>query len=167
MSGMPHIAPPSRPRSRNLERGVTAVEMALLLPAFVLLVFGIIEVANILRLQMTLDSAVAVMARTVSQDTTITGESGAQSYFNSHLDKLVPSVQQNKDQQDASKPPALTMSPSSKPACEETPCTPFLITINYTYTPLSPIMTPFFEGLTLSASAKRTSEPDSGTSLAN
>ena len=167
MSGMRRIAPPARPHTRNRERGVTVVEMAILLPVFLLLVFGIIEVANILRLQMTLESAVAVMARTVSQDTTITNQSGAQSYFNSHLDKLVPSVQQNKDQEDASDPPALSMSPASKPACEETPCTPFLITINYTYTPLSPLMTPFFEGLTLSASAKRTSEPDSGTSLGN
>jgi len=167
MSGMRRTTPPARPQSRNRERGVTTVEMALLLPAFLLLLFGIIEVANILRLQMTLASAVAVMARTVSQDTTITSESGAQSYFNSHLDKLVPSVQQNKDQQDASDPPALSMSPASKPACEETPCTPFLITINYTYQPLSPLMTPFFEGLTLSASAKRTAEPDSGTSLGN
>jgi Flp pilus assembly protein TadG len=148
------------------QRGVAAVEMALLLPAFVLLLFGIIEVANILRLQMTLDSAVTVMSRMVSQDTNITDESGAQNYFNANLDSLVPSVQQQKDQQDASDPPALTMSPSAKPACEETPCTPFLLTINYKYAAMSKIMSPFFDGLVLSATAKRTAEPHSGSALA-
>jgi Flp pilus assembly protein TadG len=159
--------PPSRPGNRARERGVTTVEVALTLPVFALLLFGIIEVANILRIQMTLNSAVAVMARAVSQDTTITGQSTAQSYFNSNMSTLVPYVQQNKDTEDASEPPALTMSPTSKPACEETPCTPFLVTINYTYTPITKIMQPFFEGLTLSASAKRTSEPNSGSTLSN
>lgn len=156
----------ARPRPGGDQWGVAAVEMALVLPILIFLLLGIIEVANILRMQMLLNSAVAVVSREVSQDPNITDESDAQSYFSSNLGKLLPSVQQNKDSGDAAEPPAMSMSPTTKPACEETPCTPFLISVNYTYQAMSPIMKPFFDGLTLSATAKRTSEPRSGSILA-
>lgn len=147
------------------QQGIAVVEMALLLPAFILLLLGLIEVANILRLQMTLNSAVAVMARTVSQDTNITDESGAQAYFNANRASLVPSIQQHLDTDTPNDPPALTMSPADKPECTETPCTPFLISISYKYSAITPLMQSIFDNLTLSASAKRTSEPNSGTKI--
>ncbi|UJX41332.1 pilus assembly protein [Desulfovibrio sp. JY] len=160
----PRNQSPSR-RTTRRESGATAVEFAMVLPVLVLMLLGIIEIANILRIQFTLESAVTTVAHTISQNPDITNQSDAQNLFTSHLADYAPLVQQNTDTHDPSAPPALTMSPTIRPTCNSSACTPFLITITYTYSALSAPMQPFFDGLTLSASARKSPEPNTSTTL--
>lgn len=156
------------------EAGSTAVEFALILPVLVSLLLGIIEIANILRIQFTLDSAATTMARYVSQADNANAtdsnyyESDAQAEFNNNLSQYAPSVQQGSNTTNPASPPALTMSPTTRPSCNSSSCNPFLITITYTYQALSPPMQPFFDGLLLTATARKSPEPrGSTTSLAS
>ncbi|EFL50248.1 TadE family protein [Solidesulfovibrio fructosivorans JJ]] len=152
--------------SRRRESGATAVEFALVLPVLVFMLLGIIEVANILRIQFTLESAATTVAHDISQNPNITNQSAAQNLFDGKQDSYAPLVQQGRDTSDPSDPPALAMSPTTRPTCNSSSCTPFLITITYTYKAMTAPMQPFFDGLTLSASARKSPEPNTSTALA-
>uniref|UniRef100_I2Q3Z8 TadE-like protein n=1 Tax=Desulfovibrio sp. U5L TaxID=596152 RepID=I2Q3Z8_9BACT len=147
----------STPRSTQAraraETGSTAVELALVLPVLLLILFGIIEIANILRIQITLDSAVTTIARDAA--THQTTQSSAEQYMNQ--EGLLPAVTQTGSQ--GAVPPVLTLSPATTATCKVTPCAPFVVTLSYTYKALTPMMEPFFDDLVLTASAKRASEP--------
>ncbi len=143
---------PKGPRAPG-QAGVTTVEMALVLPVLFLMLFGIIEIANILRIQITLDSAVTAIARDAA--TKQTTQNAAEQYMNSK--GLLPAVTQAADQ--GAVPPVLTLSPSTTTTCKVTPCTPFEVKLAYTYKAVTPMMQPFFDDLVLTASAKRASEP--------
>jgi len=59
-SGMP-------PRRRREQSGVTVIEFAILLPFFVVLIFGLIEFAQVVFLQAVLQHAVTAAARCASE----------------------------------------------------------------------------------------------------
>ncbi|HML54646.1 MAG TPA: TadE/TadG family type IV pilus assembly protein [Solidesulfovibrio magneticus] len=136
--------------ARRGQAGSLTVEMALVLPILLTLLLGIIELGNILRIQATLESAVGKIARYAATQETTT--SSAKNYMDSQ--GLVPMVQQA----NSSDGPQLTMSPSTTTACSETPCTPFEVSLEYTYYAMTPPMKPFFDNIKLSASAKKMSE---------
>lgn len=140
------------PRAKA-QKGSTAVEMALVLPVLLLMLFGIIEIANILRIQITLDSAVTTLARDAA--THQTTQSSAQQYLTAN--GLIPDVTQTGSQ--GATPPVLTLSPATTTTCKVTPCAPFEIKLTYTYKAIIELMKPFFDNLVLTASAKKASEP--------
>jgi Flp pilus assembly protein TadG len=143
------------------QRGTTTVELALVLPILISLVLGSIEIANILRVQMTLDNAATTVAREVSVDPTVRTQAAAETYM---LDNgLLPDVtQKNQGATD----PILTLTPENPTCSLSETCSPFTLKIAYTYhAVVTPFMEPFFDGLALSASVKRTVEPGTGTSL--
>ena len=137
---------PARPG----QAGSLTVEMALVLPILLTLILGILEIGNILRIQATLQSAVTKIAHYAA--TQETSQATAQSYMTSQ--GLVPMVQQS----DSSEAPKLTLSPSTTSSCKQTPCTPFQVSLEYTYSAMTPPMKPFFDNIKLSASAKKMSE---------
>ncbi|WP_428566474.1 MAG: TadE/TadG family type IV pilus assembly protein [Solidesulfovibrio sp. DCME] len=149
---MSPLTPPRIPRRRpgNQERGVTTLEMALVLPVFFMMLFGIIELANILRIQFQLNNAVSEAARTATLVETTT------STAKSSVENLLSAITQNNPKAQA---PEFNLSPSPTATCKETPCDPFTVQASYTYYAINPLMEPFFDGLQLSASAKRISEP--------
>ena len=135
---------------RHGQTGSLTVEMALVLPILLTLLLGILELGNILRIQTTLQSAVTKIAHyAATQETT---QSSAQSFMTSQ--GLVPMVQQA-GSNDA---PQLKLSPPTTTSCSETPCTPFEVSLTYTYYAMTPPMKPFFDNIKLSASAKKMSE---------
>ena len=140
------------PRGRKTSQaGSLVVEMALVLPILFGLLFAIIEIANILRIQMTLNNAVTTIAHdTAMRETT---QASAEQFMNTN--DLVPMVKQS-DQAD---PPTLTLSPATTTSCKATPCTPFEVRLTYTYEALIEPMKPFFDNIQLSASARKISEP--------
>lgn len=140
--------PRRRPGAR--EKGVSTVEMALVLPVFFLMLFGIIELANILRLQLQLESAVSEASRYAALVETSTAQA------KDSVANLLAAITQNNPE---AQTPDFTMTPSTTTSCKETPCDPITVHISYVYHAITPLMEPFFDGLTLSASAKRISEP--------
>lgn len=137
---------PARPG----QAGSLTVEMALVLPILLTLLLGVIELGNILRIQVTLQSAVGKTARYAA--TQETNEEMAKSYIESQ--GLLTGVQQS----DSKEGPQLTLSPSTTTPCSETPCTPFEVSLEYTYKAMTFPMEPFFDNIKLSASAKKMSE---------
>lgn len=140
---------PDAPARRG-QAGSLTVEMALVLPVLLTLLLGILEIGNILRIQATLQSAVGKIARYAA--TQETNQAAAQSFMTSQ--GLVPLVRQT-DSNDA---PQLTLSPSTTTSCSETPCAPFEVRLEYTYSAMTPPMKPFFDNIKLSASARKMSE---------
>lgn len=140
------------PRGRETaQAGSLVVEMALVLPILLSLLFAIIEVANILRIQVTLNNAVT----TIAHDATMheTSQSSAEQFMNAN--GLIPMVKQS----DLADAPSLTLSPATTTSCKATPCTPFEVKLTYTYQALIEPMKPFFDNIQLSASARKISEP--------
>lgn len=135
------------------QAGSTAVEMALVLPVLLMLLFGIIEIANILRIKLTLDSAVTTLARDAA--THQTTQSSAQQYMDQN--GLLPEVTQTGSS--GATPPVLTLTPNTTTTCKVTPCAPFEVKLSYTYKAMIDPMKPFFDNLVLTASAKKASEP--------
>lgn len=135
------------------ETGSTAVELALVLPVLFLMLFGIIEIANILRIQITLDSAVTKIARDAA--THQTTQSSARQYMDQQ--GLLPAVTQTGSP--GAVPPVLTLTPATTTTCKVTPCTPFEVRLSYNYKAITPMMQPFFDDLVLTASAQKASEP--------
>ena len=152
MSPTPEINAP-RTKAGQGTRGSTAVELALVLPALLLLLFGIIEIANIMRIQFTLESAVTNIAHDAAMHYTTT--ESAQSYMDAN--NLLPLVTQTTDE-DAT-PPVLSLTPPETTTCKTTPCAPFEVKLTYKYKALTDLTKPFFDNLILSASAKKISEP--------
>ena len=140
------------PRDRNTaQAGSLAVEMALVLPILLSLFFGIIEIANILRIQMTMNNAVTAIAHNTAMHET--SQTSAQQFMSEN--NLVPMVKQS----DTADPPVLTLSPTTTTSCKATPCTPFEVKLTYKYEALTQPMKPFFDNIELSASARKISEP--------
>ena len=136
--------------ARRGQAGSLTVEMALVLPILLTLLLGILEIGNIMRIQATLQSAVGKIARYAA--TQETSQGSAQNYMDS--EGLVPLVKQS----DGNAAPQLTLSPSTTTPCNETPCEPFEVSLEYTYYAITPPMKPFFDNIKLSASAKKMSE---------
>jgi Flp pilus assembly protein TadG len=137
------------------QAGTTALEMALILPVLLLMLFGIVDIANILRIQFTLNNAVSSVARQVALDSSVRTQAAAASYL---TDKdLLPEVTQNDGR---ASDPVLTLSPEN-PTCTSSSCAPFEVGITYTYYALTQLTQPFFDGIVLSASVKKTAEPGS------
>ena len=144
----PHTAPCGR---ESAQSGSLVVEMALVLPILITLLFGIIEIANILRIQVTLNNAVSTIAHdTAMRETT---QASAEQFMNAN--DLIPMVKQSA-QADA---PVLSLTPSTTTSCKATPCTPFEVRLTYNYEALIEPMKPFFDNIQLSASARKISEP--------
>jgi len=148
MSSRPTPSPPVR---RPDQRGSSAVEMALLLPILAMLFFGVIEIANILRIQVTLHSAATTIARDAAMHQTT--QASAEQFMAAN--DLVPGMQQSDDAQ----PPELTLTPAETATCKETPCPPFEVKLTYAYKAMIDPMKPFFDNLKLTASARKASEP--------
>ncbi|KHK02255.1 TadE/TadG family type IV pilus assembly protein [Desulfovibrio sp. TomC] len=143
-----HAAPRGRDAAQT---GSLVVEMALVLPILLSLLFGIIEIANILRIQLTLNNAVT----TIAHDTAMreTSQDSAKQFMNDN--NLVPMVKQS----DSADAPTLTLSPTTTTSCKATPCTPFEVKLTYKYQALIQPMKPFFDNIQLSASTRKISEP--------
>jgi Flp pilus assembly protein TadG len=140
-------------RNTRNEAGTSAVEMALILPVLLLMLFGIIDLANMLRIQITLDSAASNVAREVALDPLVRTQTSATSYMNDN--NLLPGVKQNDPR---ASEPVLTLSPQN-PTCTSSSCTPFEVGITYTYYAITQLTQPFFDGIVLSASVRKTAEP--------
>ena len=141
--------PPSRGQAGSL-----AVEMALVLPILVMLVLGVLEIANIFRIQTTLQGAAAKIAHDAAMSETT--EADAKQFMDDN--KLVPMVQQTRDNGQKADPPKLDLTPKTTVSCKETPCDPFEVKLTYVYYAMTEPMKPFFDNLTLTASAKKMSE---------
>lgn len=151
---------PRAPRS-DTQRGVTILEFALLLPILVPLLLATVEVANILRTQITLDSAATAVARQVAVDPTVRTQEAAEAYLLQQ--ELLPDVTQTSL---AAMPPILTLSPENPTCSLSETCSPFELKIAYTYHAVSGgLMETFFDGISLVASVKKTVEPGTGTTL--
>lgn len=137
------------------QAGTTAIEMALILPVLFLMLFGIIDLANMLRIQITLDSAATAVARQIALDASIRSQTTADAYLTDN--GLLPGVTQNDKR---ASPPVITLTPEH-PTCTATSCSPFTVNLTYTYYALTQITQPFFDGIVLSASVKKTAEPGS------
>lgn len=137
----------------NAQRGATAVELALVLPVLLLLLFGIFEIANILRIQFTLQSAVTTIARDAAMH--YTTQASAEQYMNDN--GLLPGVMQDGNSQ--ANAPKLTLTPPETSSCKTTPCTPFEVKLSYTYMAIINPMKPFFDNIVLTAAARKASEP--------
>jgi hypothetical protein len=144
----PHCAMP-RPGDHG-QTGSLAVEVALTLPILVLLFCGIIEIANILRIQTTMQSAVTKIAHQAIMGYT----DQAQARADMQNQGLIPMVQQS----DENTAPLLTLSPEETVTCKETPCEPLEVKLTYTYSAMTPPMKPFFDQIQLTASIKKMSE---------
>ena len=134
-------------------RGSVAVELALVLPVLLLFLFGIIEIANIMRIQFTLESAVTAIAHDAAMH--YSTQSTVQSYMDAN--NLLPMVTQTTNEE--ATPPVLSLTPSATSTCKATPCTPFEVKLTYKYKALTDLTKPFFDNLVLSASVKKISEP--------
>jgi Flp pilus assembly protein TadG len=145
---------PARPGGVAAQAGSLTVEMALVLPILISLLLGIIEIANIMRIQMSLNSAVT----TIAHDTAMhkTTKETAETFMNSN--NLLLGVKQS----DEADPPSLSLTPVETTPCKTTPCTPFEVKLTYTYKALTSLMEPFFDNIQLTASARKMSE-DWGT----
>ncbi|MHC1789947.1 TadE/TadG family type IV pilus assembly protein [Solidesulfovibrio sp.] len=146
-----HRLHPQRPGRDPAQAGSLTIEMAVVLPVILTLVFGIIEIANILRIQMTLHSAVTTIAHDASMHETSQGS--AEQFMNAN--GLLPKVKQSASAPD----PVLTLSPPVTSTCKALPCTPFEVTLSYNYQAMIEPMKPFFDNIQLSASARKLSEP--------
>lgn len=150
-----------RPLPDRAQAGSTATEMALILPVLLLMLFGIIDLSNLLRIQVTLNSAVTNAARQVSLDPNVRTQSTLSSFCDSN--NLTTDVRQYLGQ-DASggdsyaDPPVFTLSPEN-PTCTSSSCNPFELGVTYTYHAITPLTKAFFDGIVLSASVKKTTEP--------
>ena len=143
------------------EQGLTVLEFALLLPILVPLLLATFEVANILRTQITLDSAATAVARQVAVDPTVRTQEAAEAYLLAQ--DLLPGVTQTTL---GATPPVLTLTPENPTCSLSETCTPFELKIAYTYHPVSgALMEAFFDGVNLGASVKKTVEPGTGTTL--
>jgi Flp pilus assembly protein TadG len=148
----------SRPGSRQ---GMTVLEIALILPILVPLMLVTLEVANILRTQITLDSAATTVARQVAVDPNVRTQAAAEAYLEAQ--NLLPKVTQTYIGATA---PVLTLTPENPTCSLSATCNPFELKIVYNYHTVSgALMDPFFDGITLAASVKKTVEPGTGTSL--
>lgn len=153
--------PPRRPLPGRGQTGATAVEMALILPVLLLMLFGIIDLANLLRIQITLNSAVTNAARQVALDPNVRTESAVNTFSENH--NLASGVRQYLGKGDGGSgayadPPVFTLSPEH-PSCTSSSCDAFELGVTYTYHALTSLTKPFFDGLVLSASVKKTAEP--------
>lgn len=142
---------PTPPRDRRGQAGSLAVEMALVLPVLLSLVLGIMEIANIIRIQLTLDSAATAIAHDAAMHET--SQDSAEQYMNTN--GLLPGVKQS----DSAPAPVLTLSPATTTTCKATPCPPFEVKLTYTYQAMTDLMSPFFDNIQLTASARKISEP--------
>lgn len=147
----------------NRQRGVTTVELALVLPVLLLILCGILELANIMRIQMTINSAVTNLARVVALDPTVRTQAQANDYLAGQ--GLLPMVRQTLGDGTSAEAPTLSLTPEN-PTCTSASCDPFVVRIAYTYTGITPLTKDFFDGLVLSASATKTAEPGSTSSTA-
>ena len=144
-------ARPYSSQARRAQAGSLAVEMALVLPILISLVLGIIEIANILRIQLTLDSAVTAIAHDAAMHETT--QNSAEQYMTAN--GLIPGVQQSP----SAPTPTLTLTPPATTTCKATPCAPFEVKLTYNYQPMTELMKPFFDNIKLTASARKISEP--------
>ena len=145
----------------NPEAGFTTIiEFALVLPILLMVLFGIIELANIMRTQITLNSAVSTLARQVAVDPTVRTQAAVADFMSQN--GLLPLVTQTADNRAVS--PTLTLDPEN-PICTSASCLPFKVQLTYAYYAVTPLMAPFFDGIILSATASKTAEPSSGTTL--
>jgi len=142
---------PKRPWDAHGQAGSLAVEMALVLPVIITMLLGTIEIANIVRIQTTMNSAVTVIAHDAAMHETT--QSSAAQYMSDN--GLLPGVQQS----DSAPAPVLTLTPPATATCKATPCAPFEVKLTYTYQALSDPMKPFFDNIKLTASARKISEP--------
>ena len=146
------------------QRGMTTMEIALVLPILLLIVCGIIETANMLRIQVTMNSAITALAREVAVDPTVRTQTTAEAYMFSH--NLIPMVQQELANNVTANAPVLTLAPEN-PTCTSASCDPFNVGLNYSYVAITPLMQPFFDGVILSASATKTAEPTTANTTAS
>lgn len=150
----------TRPRPGS-QHGLTVLELALILPILVPLLLATIEVGNILRTQITLDSAASTVARQVAVDPTVRTQAAAEAYLLAQ--NLLPRVTQTDVGADD---PTLTLTPENPTCSLSETCSPFELKLVYAYHAVAgTLMGPFFDGITLAASVKRTVEPGTGTSL--
>lgn len=142
-----------QPRSGRAaaQAGSLAIEMALVLPVILSLVLGIIEIANILRIQTTLNSAVTTIAHDAAMHES--SQASAEQFMNAK--GLIPGVKQS----EGAAAPVLTLSPALTTTCKATPCDPFEVKLTYNYQAMVELMKPFFDNIQLSASARKISEP--------
>lgn len=134
-------------------RGASAVEMALVLPVLLLMFFGIIEIANILRIQVSLQSTVTSIAHDAAMHQTT--QASAEQYMGAN--ELASVIKQSTF--DDAADPVLTLTPPETTSCKQTPCTPFEVRLTYRYMAMLDLMKPFFDNLELSATARKVSEP--------
>jgi Flp pilus assembly protein TadG len=140
---------------------ITLTEFAIVIPILCLILFGIIEAANMMRIQITMNSAVTALARVVAVDPTVRTEDTATNYMLSH--NLVTGVQQRLYDNVTANAPVVSLNPEN-PTCTSSSCNAFVLSINYAYRTVTPLMTPFFDGITLSATTSKTTEPSTAGS---
>ena len=146
-------AHPQPPHGTRSQAGSLTVEMALVLPILISLVLGIIEIANIMRIQLTMDSAVTAIAHDAAMHETTQGS--AAQYMAAK--GLLTGVQQPGNPQPPA--PVLTLTPPTTTTCKATPCTPYEVKLTYNYQAMTALMQPFFDNIKLTASARKISEP--------
>lgn len=149
------------PVPKHRQTGSTAAEMALVLPVLLLMLFGIIDLANMLRIQLTLNSAVTNAARQVSLDPNVRTQNAVSAFSDSH--NLTTDVRQTLTNgtdgtPSYAEPPAFTLTPEN-PSCTSASCDAFELGVTYIYHAITPLTKPFFDGIVLSASVKKTAEP--------
>jgi Flp pilus assembly protein TadG len=134
------ISPGMVTRARRLVAdlfGAAMVEAAIVLPVFLLLIFGVIEGGVLMFTQISLDNAVAAAARCAAINTTACGNQGnIQSYAASQAVGL----------------PGLAPSNFSANACAGN--TTATVTANYTFTSMVGSYVPYISSLTLQAAAQ-------------
>ncbi len=150
-------SPAGRGLSGN-SRGATAVELALVLPVLLLFLFGIIELGNLIRIQITLKNAAEVGARTA-----ITGE-GA---LDGTRMAVITNATQNALAAIPAPAPSITISafPGNNPAA--TPlagnagdaCQLMEVRLDYTYQPITPLVGPLLGEVPLSLFERKVNEP--------
>lgn len=142
------------------QQGMTTLEIALMLPILFIILCGIIEASNMLRIQVTLSSAATALAREVAIDPTVRTEAAAVTYMAEH--NLITGVQQNTANNVPTDAPVLTLSPEN-PTCTSASCDPFTVGLNYTYLAVTPVMRQLFDGVVLSTSVTKTTEPSTAS----
>jgi Flp pilus assembly protein TadG len=120
--------------------GATMVETAIVLPVFLLLIFGVIEGGALMFAQLTLDNAVATAARCAAINTTLCGtQANIQSYTVSQAVGL----------------PNLTTAMVNATACSgNTGNTVTTVSATYTFTSMVGNYVPYINSLTLKAAAQ-------------
>jgi len=129
-----------RARRRPSERGAAAVEMAIILPVLVFLVFGIIDFGRMLNAQIILTEAAREGARAAALEPAGTTQTQMQTDVQDRVDKASPSLNPVPPLNSGNRKVVATVTPAA--GCTGASPTDATVTTTYTFqfvTPIGPL----------------------------